>query len=501
MQLNFIDRAALQLAPRWAANRLRARALANTLVRHYEAAQPGLRTDGWRRAGTDPNGANRGSLHVLRNHARDLVRNNSWARRGKRVIGNNAVGWGIVPTPVEAGTRAQNRARVLWKQWAATKQCDVTGKRNFAGIQRLAIDTIAESGEVIIRRYPRATREGLAIPMQLQVLEPDYLDTGRDGIRTVEGNRIIQGVEVNEFGRPVAYWLFSEHPGASIQFGTSRLLTGGNVSQRVPAEYIRHVFYEERPMQARGVTWYAPGIVNLKDFDEFEDAQLLRQKIAACFAAFVTDADGNGVQMGETSSNPLEQTITPGTIVNLPTGKNVEIASPPQIVDGNFDVRMLRKIAACLGITYEDLTGDYSKVNFSSARMARLAHWANVYDWQWNMLIPMLCEPVWEWAMEAAWIAGAIGEKPNADWTAQPMPMIDPDKEARAAILRVRGGMATPDQIVQEQGLDPDVFWEQYATSFERIDQHKIVLDSDARKRTQAGNDVTAKARAKGAVA
>jgi capsid protein len=151
----------------------------------------------------------------------------------------------------------------------------------------------------------------------------------------------------------------------------------------------------------------------------------------------------------------------------LPIGKSIEFSNPPTVVEGNFDVRMLRKIAASIGVTYEDLTGDYSNVNFSSARMARLAHWANVYDWQWNMMVPRLCDPVWRWAMEMAYLAGGIGDMPAVEWTPQPMPMIDPDKEARAAILRVRGGMATPDHIVQEMGLDPDTFWPQYATSFD----------------------------------
>jgi capsid protein len=168
------------------------------------------------------------------------------------------------------------------------------------------------------------------------------------------------------------------------------------------------------------------------------------------------------------ATNPLEQTITPATIAQLPIGKNIEFSNPPTVVEGNFDIRMLRKIAASIGVTYEDLTGDYSNVNFSSARMARLAHWANVYDWQWNMMVPRLCDPVWLWAMEMAYLAGGIGDMPAVEWTAQPMPMIDPDKEARAAILRVRGGMATPDHIVQEMGLDPDTFWPQYATSFGR---------------------------------
>jgi capsid protein len=67
----------------------------------------------------------------------------------------------------------------------------------------------------------------------------------------------------------------------------------------------------------------------------------------------------------------------------------------------------LRAIATGLGLTYEDLTGDYTNMPFSAARMSRLRHWARVVDdWRWRLLIPQFCDPVWDWAMEAAVIMG-----------------------------------------------------------------------------------------------
>jgi capsid protein len=77
-------------------------------------------------------------------------------------------------------------------------------------------------------------------------------------------------------------------------------------------------------------------------------------------------------------------------------------------------VRTLRRVAAGIGVTYEDLTGDYSNVNFSSARMARLSHWGNVNDWQMEHAVPAVLRGVWEWAMEAAVIAGELPAQPGA---------------------------------------------------------------------------------------
>jgi hypothetical protein len=83
-------------------------------------------------------------------------------------------------------------------------------------------------------------------------------------------------------------------------------------------------------------------------------------------------------------------------------GEDVKFAQPPPQNNGALPDRVLRRIAAGLGITFEDLTGDYSKVNFSSARMARIAHWelrlrlARAHDH------PQFCAGVWGWVMGLA---------------------------------------------------------------------------------------------------
>jgi lambda family phage portal protein len=320
--------------------------------------------------------------------------------------------------------------------------------------------------------------------MQLQVLEPDYLDTERHLQQGVQGGPIIRGIEFDAIGRRVAYWLFENHPGSDL--GPS------STSRRVDAREILHVYDLERAGQDRGVPWLAAAIVNLKDFDEFEDATLVRQKIAACFAAFVTDPEGGAVgSLGETdASDPLVETLEPGMIQRLPLGKDIKFANPPATTEDGFSARTLRRIAAAIGVTYEDLTGDYSQVNFSSARMSRIAHWGNVYDWQWHLMVPQFCDPVWSWAMEAAALSGlmsATSPAPRAEWTAQPMAMTDPDKEARANVVMVRSGQKTLSQVIREQGGDPDAQLKEYAEDLKKLDDKGIWLDTDPRRVTQSG--------------
>lgn len=474
------ERFTLFIAPNWTLRRMQAKSAALAFTRNYEAARPGRRTQGWNRNRGDVNSVTSAAVVELRTHARDLIRNNSWARKAQRVIANNVVGWGIVPKAVGPDEALNTKATALWKRWADSTDCESEGRHTFAGLQRQVIQAIVADGEVLVRRRWRKAKDGLPLPMQLQLLEADFLDTNKDGEQGPAGP-IVQGVEYDLIGRRAAYWIFPEHPGSSNS-------NFNNVSRRIPAEDVLHIFYGERPGQARGVSWFGAAIVNLKDFDEYEDAELMKQKIAACFAAFVTDTDGSGSPLGtEDSDDASIESLEPGMISQLKPGQDVTFGTPPQTTTDNFATRQLRRVAAGLGITYEDLTGDYSQVNFSSARMGRLAHQANVVDWQTNMMIPLFCAGVWRWAMEAAKQVGMPDTVPGAEWTPPALPMLEPDKEGLAYQRLVRVGAMTPSGMVRELGGDPDAHWTEYAADQKKLDALGIKLDSDVRAVSQAG--------------
>ncbi len=474
----WLDRAIGWISPGWAQSRARSRLVA----RHFEAASSGRRTDGWHRKATDPNAAASGpTLSLLRAQARDLVRNNPWARRGLRRLTSGIVGYGIRP---KAKGRGADIAMRAFETWGETTECDAAGRLTFYGIQRLCMRTIAESGEVLIRRRWRRPTDGLAVPMQLQVLEPDLIDSGRDGIRLPNGGKIIQGIELDAIGRRVAYWLFDEHPGGRSIFSTA--------SRRIPAENVLHVYDQERAGQVRGPSWFASVDVRLHDFDEYEDATLIKQKVAACMAAFVTDLDGSGAPLGEGGtdlpSGQLTDTIEPGMIIPLAVGKTVTVSQPPAANDhASFSATSLRGVAAGLGVTYEDLTGDYSQVTYSSARMARLAHQPDVDDWRWNMLIPLFCAPAWRWMLEALAMAGEDVELAQAEWTPPATPLLDPDAEGTAYQRLVRDGFMTWPQVIRELGYDPRAQLKEIEETNTALDKGKIVLDCDPRRTSGAG--------------
>lgn len=483
---NWLDRVIGIISPERALRRIRARVASELVTRHYEAVSTGRRTQGWNRGSGDANAVAGPALARLRTAARDLVRNNGHAKKARNKIAEHVVGWGIVAKP-----QPKNQAALeTWRRWAETTQCDADGRMNFYGIQKLVMRTVVESGEVIVRARFRRPEDGLEIPLQLQVLEPDFIDTNKTQlVRNPQGqvvSRILQGIEFDALGRRVAYWLFPEHPGSADLTG---LGFGAGTSRRIPASGVLHIFYPDRPGQVRGVSWFAASLLKFKDFDEYADATLMKQKIAACLAVITTDTDGSASPLGaaDVSVVPEVDSLEPGMILQVPPGRDIEVVQPPSVREhGEFSRITLHEIAAGIGTTYEDLTGDFSDVNFSSARMSRLSHWAQIHDWRWDMLIPQLCEPVWVWAMQAAEIM-RLATASGVRWTAPPMPMIEPDKEGLAHQRNIRTGTRTLPQVLRELGEDPDEIFAEIAETNATLDKLGIVLDSDPRKTSQAG--------------
>ena len=486
-QTHWIDRVTAPIAPRWTLKRQRARAAMDLLQRHYEAAAIGRRTQGWRQTNSDANAAIAPVLGTIRERARDLVRNNPYAASALSTIADHAIGWGIVP-------KSNKRATTAWKQWGETTDCDADGRHDFYGLQKLVKRTVVESGEILVRRRFRRLTDGFAIPMQLQVLDPDFLDTSKDTMLGGGERLIINGVEFDGIGRRVAYWLFKDHPGSGF--------AGSLTSQRVPASEVIHVFRPDRPGQVRGLSWFAPVLLRFKDFDEYEDATLMKQKIAACLAVIKSGSDSAGVGLGtvDSSTTPQVDSLEPGAILDLGPDQTVQVVNPPRVDEyDTYATAVLRAIATGLGVTYEDLTGDYKEMPFSAARMSRIRHWARVEDWRWRIIIPQFCEPSWRWFAEAAQIMGLVGDDTAVEWSAPPAPMVDPVNEGLAIQRNVRSGIQSLSDALRERGMDPKAVFAEMADDNKELDRLGIILDSDPRQMTQAGQlqgkaAVTAKA-------
>jgi lambda family phage portal protein len=478
---NLIDRLVAFLSPRAGLDRLRARVGVDLALRHFEGAATSRRTQYWVAPASGPNTALIPAIRMMRNRARDLGRNNPWARRAIRVIKANTVGGGIRLRP-KADSEAQvQAARDAWARWAETTECDADGRHDFYGIQGLCLRTMAEAGEVLIRRRRRRSRDGLTVPIQLQVLEPDHMDSRRDYF-DLQGNKVLQGIKFDSLGRRVGYYLFPAHPGETLRGPISY------VSEFVPAEDVIHIYEADRPGQVRGIPWGMSIMIKLKDLDDYEDASLVKQKSAAAFAGFIQDSEYAEDLPPQTADgrDPVD-VIEPGTIQRLPPGTEINFAKPPSTGDyREFTAAQQRAIAAGFGITYESLTGDYSASNFSSSRMGWLEMQRNVRDWQ-DLMICQVCNPVYSWFAEAALFAGIDVADVRAGWTPPRREMIDPAAEVQAQKNAIRSGLTTLPEVLREQGWEPEEALDEMAEAWEDVDERGLVLDCDPRRTSGQG--------------
>lgn len=483
--MNLLDRAISYVSPSWAAKRTLARlalAQADHFTRKYDAASKGRRTSGWRGTSTSANTETASAGPLLRDRARDAERNNGRVEKALSVIEGNVVGTGIMCQPKSSNKRRAKKALDLWQTWAETTACDFEGHLDFYGLQSLAIRTAARDGEclMVFRRVVGTP----GVPLQLQLLEADYFDTSRTA--GADGNDVIQGIEVNSDGKPVAYWLYKRHPGDVSYKG--RALE----SQRVPVEQVVHLFAKKRAGQLRGVSWLAPVLLRLNDLDDYEDAQLIRQKIASCFAVFVSDTMGEDVPaaLGVQSDpgEPMADRMEPGMVEHLPPGKQVTFGKPPGVDGYEEYVRSnLRTVAGGIGLTYEALSGDYSQTSYSSGRMGWVEFHRNIERWRWLMLIPQLCDRVWRAFVEAAAINGINLSGVEATWTPPRREMIAPKEEVQAAIAAIRSGIKSWSEVVREFGYDPLALLDELRDDAEAFEAAGLVLDCDPRKTTQQG--------------
>lgn len=440
------------ISPGWAARReagMVAYHRNQALSAHYDGAGRTARASDFRKNRTDAVLAGRYDRESLSFVVRDMLRNNPVARRAQRQLMNGIVGRGIIPSvhvdgaEEEGSPAAALKARVeqLWKDHALEgRHIDAAGHLNLFSMQGQVAGTVVGDGEVLLRRRYRRPSDGHPLNFQVQVLEADYLDTQVDG-DLGNGRFAVEGIEFNSIGQRVAYHIYEHHPG-----GARGMLPK---SRRIPAENIIHVFDVMRPGQERGMSWFAPVITLLHDLHKYQDAQVKRQEVATKFAAFWKTKEPK--DLGDNS-------LSAGTVMQIDEDDEVIFTNPPA-VDGYepFMAQTVRTIAAAMGLTYEQLSGDLRRVNYTSHRAGRMATDPNIADWQHNMMIGRVCRGLEVWMAEA--VQDVTDIAPTAyriDWTPPRRPQVDPSKDTKADADEVNAGFASRREKIRERGKQPE---------------------------------------------
>ena len=365
---------------------------------------------------------------------------------GTNVIANAIIGTGIEPKLMSDDEALQADWTGEHLPFLDSTGLDADGINTLAGLERMAVMAMVSDGDAFIV-WPNGG--GDSPILQLRVLEADYLDDRQQGRASDPENAIFDGIEYGPDGQVVAYHLYEEHPGSAVWHPDWK----GMTSSRIPAERVVHLFRADRPGQRRGISWLAPVLEDLVALAENDDAQMMRQKIAACFAAFwKTEKEGPAAG--------IPGKLAPGMIQKIGLEDEVIFGNPPDVTGYDDFARVhLRRIAAGLGITYEALTGDLTGVNFSSARVGRMEMAANVEVWQWLLVMPRLCQPMGQWFLRS-WSYAAPDKisalaRAKITWTPPPPAIADPKTETQVATQKIEAGLSSRHAEIRKLGHDP----------------------------------------------
>lgn len=478
-----IDRIIGAFSPKAAFERASYRRALEIQARGYEAAKRDPKTLSWRATGSSANAEISNDEAIVRNRCRSLVRDNGFARQIVETMADHVVGTGIVGAPNGMSGRNLIRVKDQWSRFV--DECDHDGDLDLHGLAWAAVHAMGESGAALIR-FHRQKFDGNAkyVPLKLQLIEPDFIDTMKDGT-TDSGGFIDRGIEYDSQGRKVAYWLFKRHPG-----DVSRFRMNDYRSERVPSDEIIYLYEKLRPGQDRGMPILAPSVMPLRDLRGYFEAELTRKRIEACLAAFITSEEG--APLGETNPNEKDENgvqverFAPGMITRLREGENVTIAQPSHSQGvGEFALLTLREAAAGAGVMYEHATGDFSGVNYSSWRAGHHGFRRRMERKQWHVAIHKMMRPIKNRFCEAGFAAGLIPEDFGWRWTPPGFISVDPKKDSEADLANLRMGKVTLSQLVEANGWDYVEHLATYADDLEKADQAfggDVMFDGDPRK-------------------
>ena len=466
----------------------------------HEAAGRGRRSLAWMPSNPGAVAAMLATHTDLRIKSRDLVRRNAWGQAALDAFVANAVGTGIKPQSLSDAEQFKADVQALWRDW--TEEADAAGQTDFYGLQALACRSMLEGGECLIRLRPRRVEDGLAVPLQLQLLESEHLPIHLN-TDLPSGNAVRSGIEFDALGRRVAYHLYRSHPEDGRLAPMSG--QGGMETVRVDAREVIHLYRVLRPGQIRGEPWLSRALVKLNELDQYDDAELVRKKTAAMFAGFVTRQNPEDNLMGEGAANGdgiALAGLEPGTLQILEPGEDIKFSDPADVGSSysEFLRTQFRAVAAAIGITYEQLTGDLTGVNYSSIRAGLLEFRRRCEMVQHSVLVHQMCRPVWAAWMKQAVLSGALDAPGFArggparrrqylavKWIPQGWQWVDPEKEYKAMLMAIRAGLMSRSEAISANGYDAEDVDREIAADNQRADDLGLIFDSDPRYTSKDG--------------
>ncbi len=475
--MNFIDKTIEYFAPQLGLKRAEARARIEASAFVGASTKRSLR--GWSVSKGSPDQEVLPELDTLRARARDLYRNNPIAKGAIKNQTASVIGSGLKLQPRvdrkflgltdEQADQWESDVEREFLLWADSNYCDAAKRCDFYELQELALKTVLNSGEVFIL-LPTKSESGNPYDLRLQLIEGDRI--GNPLINPLDDQKLRGGIEVDDWGAPVAYWVASSYPSEYSSFAQYKRVRAVGSSGRIN---VIHLYEQERPGQRRGLPYLAPVIDVLKNLTRYSDSVLQRAIIQSYLTVFIRSETG---EVGDTPFLDNDQKLTetektvnyelgPGAVMGLLPGESIETVNPggPDQRFDEFYMTNLKLVGMALEIPLEVLVKHFQS-SYSASRAALLDFWRAVKTRR-SWISRKFCQVVYEEWLAEAILKGRINAPgyfddlvfrkawARAQWNGPSPGQIDPTKEVEAYILQRDNGFITnQDASAQINGSD-----------------------------------------------
>lgn len=456
---SLLDRAILAVSPGWAASRAHSRLRVAAYGNAYEAVNHSRLRKHQKDFGSGNTTA--GLAHKqLRDLARNLDRNHDISRGVLNTLVRNVVGpegIGVQPQPRDAsGNVLQDVAKQLddlFQEWS--RQPEVTGEFNRARYEQLVARTWFRDGETLWQYLEGSIpklNHGTQVPFSVELLEPDLLPIDyNDPIK-----KIVQGIEIDSWGKPQGYWFYKEHPGDP--FVTLPTL------KRLGTDRVGHIKLVDRLGQRRGVSMFASILSRLDDLKDYEESERIAARIAASMAAVIKKGDPGSYDVPTTPGVPRQMNFAPGMIFDdLLPGEDISMidSNRPNPNAVSWRDGQLRAVAAGGDVSYSTISKNYNG-NYSAQRQELVEQWT-AYSVLSRAFVDQCTREVYTRFVAACLAGGVIkpvkgvtfAQLSHAIYMPPVMPWIDPIKEVTGWQMQEDRCYISGAEIVQRQGRNP----------------------------------------------
>lgn len=435
--------------------------------------------------------------NVATARVRDLVRNSGWIAGGvdsktDAVVGANI--WLNATPDYEAMGQSADwafgwaaKTEAWFRTWAndVRRLNDLERHQTFGAQARLLFQHYLIDGECIAINHMKD--RGGPFAMAVQVIDPDRLSNPNGGPddRWMRG-----GVELDANGAAVAYHIQKGHPNDIAggdtfdRFRWVRMLR----ETRTGRPYVVHWFNKRRAHQRKGISSFVSAVLRSRALDRYDQAELQAAMQNAVLATWIESPFDAALvdKMLAPAAPSADESISAYQDFRVQYhedadlrigGANIPLLAPGEQIKVNraerpsgnfaaFESAVLRSIAAPMGLTYEQLSRDWSQVNYSSARAALIEVWRGFIT-ERTLFSQHVLTPIY-----ASWLEEAVARRyvtvpggmlnfyrwrtalVSCDWIGPGRGWVDPKKEAEAAQLRQGMYLTAPSDEAAEQGSD-----------------------------------------------